>query len=68
MTASSERSHFMRLPEVRQRTSLSRSQIYRMVKAGDFPRQAKLSERCAGWWSEEVDAWAEKRRAESGPP
>ena len=51
----------LRLPEVVNRTALSRSQIYRLIELGTFPRQISLGERAAGWVEGEVDAWLRTR-------
>lgn len=51
----------LRLPEVVRRTALSRSQIYRLIELGTFPRQVPLGERAAGWIEEEVDGWLRER-------
>jgi len=51
----------LRLPEVVKRTALSRSQIYRLVELGTFPKQVALGERASGWVEEEVDAWLRER-------
>ena len=48
---------FLRLPAVLQRTSLSRSTLYRKIQQGTFPRQIKLSERCAGWRQSDIADW-----------
>ncbi|KRS11555.1 hypothetical protein XM53_16385 [Roseovarius atlanticus] len=37
----------LRLPEILERTGLSRSQIYEMIAAGDFPPLIKLGRRAA---------------------
>jgi len=51
----------LRLPEVVNRTALSRSQIYRLIDLGTFPKQVALGERSAGWVEEEVDGWLRAR-------
>lgn len=51
----------LRLPEVVNRTALSRSQIYRLIDQGTFPRQVQLGERAAGWVEEEVELWLRDR-------
>ena len=56
--------HFLRIGAVAERTGLSRAQIYALVAAGMFPRQAKLAKRCSGWDSVEVENWADERLAE----
>jgi len=57
----------LRLPEVVNRTALSRSQIYRLIELGTFPKQVALGERSAGWVEEEVDGWLRERIARSRP-
>jgi prophage regulatory protein len=52
-----------RLPQVRARTGLSRSEIYRKVALGDFPRPIKLGERASAWAEHEVTAWIAARIA-----
>jgi prophage regulatory protein len=47
----------LRLPEVAHVTGTSRSQIYRLVKAGKFPAPVKLGQRSSGWKFHEVQAW-----------
>jgi prophage regulatory protein len=47
----------LRLNTVLDRTGLSRSTLYRKIDQGTFPRQVKISERCAGWRESAVDAW-----------
>lgn len=47
----------IRLKTVLDRTGLSRSTLYRKVHDGSFPRQLKLSTRCAGWHESAVNAW-----------
>lgn len=46
-----------RLPQVKARTGLSRSEIYRRIAAGDFPQPVKLGERASAWSAAEVDRW-----------
>lgn len=50
-----------RLPQVMARTGLSRSEIYRRVAAGRFPRPIKLGERSSAWNSSEIDGWIQAR-------
>lgn len=47
----------LRLPQVIERTSLCRSTIYEMMKAGTFPRPVKLNLRSNGWLEGEVSDW-----------
>lgn len=52
-----------RLPQVKARTGLSRSEIYRRIALGDFPRPIKLGERASAWSAAEIDAWIAERIA-----
>lgn len=47
----------LRLNAVLDRTGLSRSTLYRKMKGGTFPRNIKLSARCAGWRESAIEAW-----------
>jgi len=57
--------HILRLPEVSQATGLSRSTIYRLVQAGNFPPPLKLTTRTIGWYSTDIDTWIAARAATS---
>jgi prophage regulatory protein len=52
-----------RLPQVKARTGLSRSELYRRIAAGDFPQPVKLGERASAWNASEVDRWIAGRIA-----
>jgi prophage regulatory protein len=49
-----------RLPEVIRRTGLSRSEIYRRLKDGRFPKSQKLSPRVAVWSSTDIRHFCEQ--------
>ncbi len=51
-----------RLPQVKVRTALSRSEIYRRIAAGDFPAPVKLG-RSSAFIASEVDSWITGRIA-----
>ena len=55
----------LRLPEVRRRCGLSRSEIYRRCAADPptFPRPVKLGEHASGWVAGEIAAWVADRIA-----
>ena len=55
----------LKLIEIKKYTSLSGSSIYRMAKAGTFPKPIKLGERSSGWIASEVDQWVDDRIATS---
>lgn len=54
----------LRLPAVKDRTGLSRSRIYELLEAGQFPKPVKLSGRINAWPDNEVAAWIAARIAE----
>lgn len=47
----------LRLPSVLSQTGLSKSEIYRRIKAGNFPVPIKLGTRAIAWPAGQVDAW-----------
>lgn len=51
----------LRLPRVKAKVDLSKSQIYALISAGAFPPPVKLSERCSAWVEAELDEWIESR-------
>jgi prophage regulatory protein len=52
---------YLRFPEVKARTGLSRTTIHRMVKAGDFPAPKSLGVRAVGWKVSAVKNWCASR-------
>lgn len=56
----------LKLPDVIERTRLSRGTIYAMIGKGAFPKPLKLSERINAWPEAEVDAWLAGRLADRG--
>ena len=55
----------LKLLEIKKDTGLSGSSIYRMAKAGTFPKPIKLGERSSGWIASEVEQWLNERIAAS---
>jgi prophage regulatory protein len=52
----------LRWRELRLRVNLSRSTVWRLVRAGRFPAPIPLSSAAAvGWSSKEVDEWIDAR-------
>lgn len=47
----------LRARDVAARVSVSQSQIYRMVKNGQFPPPIKVTDYRSGWVEQEVDQW-----------
>lgn len=56
----------LRAPEVLRGTGLSRTQLYTLLRSGDFPRPVSLypGSRAVGWSRAEVQAWIGARLAE----
>ena len=52
----------VRLRAVRDRTGLSRSTIYKLEGAEQFPQRISLGARAVGWYEDEVTAWVESRQ------
>lgn len=46
-----------RLPTVEAQTGLSKSEIYRRIKNGSFPRPLKLGARAVAWPARQIDDW-----------
>ena len=55
----------LRRREVQEATGLSRTALYRLIAAKDFPAQVRLSTNTVGWLRSEVDAWIASRVAAS---
>ena len=51
----------MRINQVLDTVGLSKSQLYRLIKSGKFPRGTNLSERIVVWDMESVDKWLEAK-------
>jgi prophage regulatory protein len=54
---------FIRDAEVRHRTGLSRSTIWRLEQADRFPARRKISARAVAWLESEVERWIRSRGA-----
>jgi len=55
----------LRLPQVKQRTGLSRSSIYLRIANHDFPESVSLGGRAVGWLESDIDEWIVTRIEES---
>ncbi len=53
----------LRRRDVQHETGLSRTALYRLIAANDFPKQVRLSTNTVGWLSSEVNAWIASRVA-----
>lgn len=54
-------SKIIRLSEVIDRTGLSRSTIYELMKSSLFPAQRRLGLRSVGWLEAEISVWVSTR-------
>jgi len=54
-----------RLPEVIDRTGLSRSAVYDLISKDKFPSQINLGPRSVGWVENEITDWIDARIDES---
>jgi prophage regulatory protein len=52
---------FLRLPQVKVRTGLSRSAIYARIAQGDFPAPVQIGPRSVAWIDSEISAWIQSR-------
>ena len=48
---------FLRIADLQEKVGLSRSQIYKLIADGDFPKQSKVGERISVWQESEVEEW-----------
>ncbi|MDA8137707.1 MAG: AlpA family transcriptional regulator [Desulfobacteraceae bacterium] len=54
----------IRKPEVLHKVGFSDTKLWRMEKAGEFPRRVALGGNSSGWFEMEVDEWMAQRAAE----
>jgi prophage regulatory protein len=48
---------FLRLPQVKQSTGLSKSSIYARIAEGTFPKQIPLGPRLVVWVESDIQKW-----------
>lgn len=48
---------FIRLPELIERTGLSRRTLYRKMSCGEFPQSVKLGTNAVAWRESDIEAW-----------
>ena len=61
--AQSRRDRILRDEEVRNRTGLSRTTRWRLVRAGKFPRPVRLTEHAIGWRESAIEEWLASRES-----
>lgn len=47
----------LRFREVATRTCLSKSEIYRRIGSGTFPKSVKLGQRAVAWRESDIEVW-----------
>lgn len=57
MTIDRRRDNLLRLADVKARTKLSRTTIYRRIAAGTFPPSHQISDGLVAWYESDIDAW-----------
>jgi len=55
----------IRLPEVKNKTGLSRSSIYLRMSNAEFPKSISLGSRAVGWLYADIEQWLDERIAAS---
>ena len=55
--------NILRLPQVKAKSGLPTSGIYKRISEGAFPKQINLGGRTVGWLESDIDAWIDKRLA-----
>jgi prophage regulatory protein len=56
-----EQDWFIREPEVKRLTGLSRTTRWRLERKGEFPQRRQLSENAVGWLDSEISLWIASR-------
>lgn len=59
---------FLRLPKVKAVTGLSKSSLYELIRAKNFPAPVHLGARTVAWVASEVKQWAAERILSSRTP
>ena len=52
---------FLRLPEVKAVTGLSKTSIYELIRGKDFPAPVRVGPRAVAWVKSEIRQWAIER-------
>jgi len=55
---------FLRRREVEERVGFSRSTIYRLIAAGNFPAPISLTQRSVRWRQSDIDGWQNSKICE----
>jgi prophage regulatory protein len=55
----------LRWPQVHERTGLSRTTVWRLVRAKRFPKPINPTPATTGWLASDIAKWIEERRADA---
>ena len=58
--------HHLRRADVEAATGLSRSSLYAMMAAGEFPRPIRIGKRAVAWSQSSVEEWLKTRPVSQG--
>jgi prophage regulatory protein len=58
---------FLKLREVKEKTSLASSTIYRKMEEGKFPKPRRLSEACVRWLESDIESWMDSLPSTGSP-
>lgn len=58
----------IRKPELFSKIGLSDATIWRLERAGRFPRRIQLGGNSVGWFIDEIDLWLEKKATDRAEP
>jgi prophage regulatory protein len=53
----------LRIADVVEMTSFSRSYIYAKIRRGEFPKQISLGAKCSRWHPDDVEAWIAQQQS-----
>jgi prophage regulatory protein len=51
----------IRMPQLIEKTRISRAHIYALLSRGEFPRPIRLGRRAVGWREDDIEAWLASR-------
>lgn len=52
---------FIRLPEVKQKTGLPKSSIYRQISENTFPKQISIGAKTVVWLESDINKWMDEK-------
>ena len=56
-----DKQYFLRLPQVKEATGLSKSTIYARIAEGTFPKQIPIGPRLVVWVESDIQNWIAKQ-------